>query len=473
MGETPALFRPSFNKSLCIESRPERLTGEPGAVALREIMDRTGIVDWLTARLHDPRKPELITYPLEELLRTSLLLLAQGWRDQDDADALRFDAGLRLAASAARGTTPLSQDSHLASQPTLSRLIDLLSRPGNRKILHEALMVLAGRRFRAMRRGHRQRYLTLDVDSLPIEVHGHQPGSAWNGHYHQRMYHPLIASVGETGDLLEARLREGNVHTAQGSLDFILDLVRRAERALCQVALVRIDAGFPDEPLLSGLERNGTPYVARLRNNKVLDRLAQPHLRRPPGRPPQEPRLWFHEMSYRAQSWSKARRVVLVVVERPDQLLLDYFWLITSIDAEAVPAAELLQLYRQRGRAEAHMGELMDVLDPALSSAPRRKSHYQGNRLAAGESSTDAFAHNEVILLLNILAYELVHAGRCLMERATGDGWSLRRFRERVLRAPARVVVSARRVTMVIAETFARYWQLFWPCLERLRYADP
>lgn len=473
MGETPALFRPSFNKSLCIESRPERLTGEPGAVPLREIMDRTGIVDWLTARLHDPRKPELIIYPLEELLRTSLLLLSQGWRDQDDADALRFDAGLRLAASAARGTTPLSQDSHLASQPTLSRLIDLLSRPRNRKILHEALMVLAGRRFRAMRRGHRQRYLTLDVDSLPIEVHGHQPGSAWNGHYHQRMYHPLIASVGETGDLLEARLREGNVHTAQGSLDFILDLVRRAERALCQVALVRIDAGFPDEPLLSGLERNGTPYVARLRNNKVLDRLAQPHLKRPPGRPPQEPRLWFHEMSYRAQSWSKARRVVLVVVERPGQLLLDYFWLITSIDAEAVPAAELLQLYRQRGRAEAHMGELMDVLDPALSSAPRRKSHYQGNRLAAGESSTDAFAHNEVILLLNILAYELVHAGRCLMEAATGEGWSLRRFRERVLRAPARVVVSARRVTMVIAETFARYWQLFWPCLERLRYADP
>lgn len=473
MGETLALFRPSFNKSLCIESRPDRLTGEPGAVVLREIMERTGIVDWLTARLHDPRKPELITYPLEELLRTSLLLLSQGWRDQDDADALRFDAGLRLAASAARGTTPLSQDSHLASQPTLSRLIDLLSRPGNRKILHEALMVLAGRRFRAMRRGHRQRYLTLDVDSLPIEVHGHQPGSAWNGHYHQRMYHPLIASVGETGDLLEARLREGNVHTAQGSLEFILDLVRRAERALCQVALVRIDAGFPGEPLLSGLERNGTPYVARLRNNKVLDRLAQPHLKRPPGRPPQEPRVWFHEMSYRAQSWSKARRVVLVVVERPDQLLLDYFWLITSIDAEAVPAAELLQLYRQRGRAEAHMGELMDVLDPALSSTPRRKSHYRGNRLAAGESSTDAFAHNEVILLLNILAYELVHAGRCLMEAATGDGWSLRRFRERVLRAPARVVVSARRVTMVIAEAFARYWQLFWPCLERLQYADP
>ena len=126
-----------------------------------------------------------------------------------------------------------------------------------------------------------------------------------------------------------------------------------------------------------------------------------------------------------------------MVLERPDQFLVDHFWLITSLDAESVPAADLLDHYRQRGRAEAHMGELMDVLDPALSSAPRKKRHYRGRCLPERESRVDAFAHNEVVLLLNILAYELLHAGRCLMETATGEGWSLRRFRERVLRAAA------------------------------------
>ena len=473
MGETLPLFRSSFNKSLRIESRPDRLTAEPGAIVLREIMQRTRIIEWLVERLFDPRNADKVTYPLADLLRTVLLLLGQGWRDQDDADALRHDAGLRLAASGARGTTPLSGETHLASQPTLSRLIAVLSTPENRAVLHEAIIELAGRRFRGMRGGHRQRYLSIDVDSLPIEVHGHQPGSAWNGHYHQRMYHPLVASVAETGDILDARLREGNVHTADGALDFILDLVDRAEDALCQVAVVRIDAGFPDDKLLGGLERRGTPYVARLRNNKVLDRMARPLLQRPPGRPPAEPRVWFHEMAYQAESWTKARRVVLVVVERPDQLLLDRFWLITSLDVGAVPAAELLDLYRQRGRAEAHMGELMDVLDPALSSAPRRKRHYRGRRLAERDSTLDAFAHNEVVLLLNILAYEVVHAGRCLMEAATKEGWSLRRFREHVLRAAARVVVSGRRVTMVIGQAFARFWHLLWPRLERLRYTEP
>ncbi len=178
-------------------------------------------------------------------------------------------------------------------------------------------------------------------------------------------------------------------------------------------------------------------------------------------------------MTYRAEPWSKARRVVLVVVERLDEFLLDRFWLITSLDAETVRAAELLELYRQRGRAEAYMGELMDVLEPALSSAPRTKRHYRGRRLPERQSTVDAFAHNEVILLLNILAYEVVHAGRCLMEAATREGWSLRRFRERVLRAAARVVVSGRRVTMIIGEAFANFWQRLWPQLERLRYADP
>jgi hypothetical protein len=113
--------------------------------------------------------------------------------------------------------------------------------------------------------------------------------------------------------------------------------------------------------------------------------------------------------------------------------------------------------------AEGHMDELMNVPDLALSSVPWQTRHYRGRRLRERESSVDAFAHNEVILLLNILAYEVVHAGWCLMEAATKEGWSLRRFGERVLRAAARVVVSGHRVTMVIGEAFARSWHQLWP----------
>ena len=198
MGETPSTFHPGFNAGVVIEARVERLTSDAGAVITREVMERSGIIEWLTERLHDPRQPHLVTYPLADLLRTMLLLFAQGWRDQDDADALRLDPALRLAAAGARGTTPLAEGAHLASQPTLSRLLDILTLEPNRPVLREAVGELAARRLRAERGAHKLRYLTIDVDGLPVEVHGEQPGSAWNGHYHQRMYHPIIACAAET-----------------------------------------------------------------------------------------------------------------------------------------------------------------------------------------------------------------------------------------------------------------------------------
>ena len=133
-----------------------------------------------------------MTHPLFELLLTAVTLLAQGWRDQDDVDQLRDDAVLRLAVSERKGVAPLfapdedgsSLPDGLASQPTLSRLMRTLSSEHNRGALRRALLDLAvaGLRLRPAPG------IVLDVDSLPIEVHGHQKGSEYNGHSHARIY---------------------------------------------------------------------------------------------------------------------------------------------------------------------------------------------------------------------------------------------------------------------------------------------
>jgi len=483
VGEEGTLFQAGFNHSLKVETRGERLTSNAGAVVLREAMERLGVIEALGRRLKDPRSPEWITHPLSELLRSSLLLLAQGHRDQDDADLLRDDGVLRLAVSDRRGIGPLMRRPRgegqelsknpavpdgLASQPTLSRLMRALSSQENRQVLREELTALAARRFRATRGGHRQRDLTLDVDSLPIEVHGHQPGSEYNGHYHSRIYHPLIATIGETGDAVGGQLRVGNAHTAEGALDFILPLVDRLEEQMCQIAAVRIDAGFPAEPLLDGLETRRIPYVARVRNNKVLDAMAAPYLRRPVGRPPAEPRTFFHDLDYQAGSWSRPRRVVLVVQERTDDLFLHHFWLITNWTSDQMPAADLCEHYRQRGAAEGHMGELMDVLDPALSSAIRPKSHYRNSVPVMRYKPGEPFEINEALLLMNLLAYEIAHAVRASVELATGHGFSLRRVREQVLRVAGRVLLHARRAILVIENRAETLWRLLWPVVLQL-----
>jgi len=486
MGEELTLFRTEFNRSIRIESRPERLTSESGAIVLRDVMERLGLGDWLEERLEDRRNPDRITHPQIELLRTSILLLAQGWRDQDDADALREDGVLRLAVSKRRGVSPLEtrprqngesvdqnppEPEGLPSQPTLSRLARALAEETNRAVLRDALLETASRRVKAMRGGHRQRYVTLDVDSFPIEVHGHQVGSEHNGHYHARIFHPLVATAAELGDLLDVQLRPGNAYTADGSLEFILPLLDRVEAKLCQVASVRIDAGFPEEALLAALEKRKTPYVARIKNNAVLDRLAQPHLTRPVGHPPAEPRTWTVEMMYKAKDWSRERRVVLVIQEKLDEFLLHYFWLLTSWTPEEKDADALLETYRARGTAEGHLGELMSVLHPALSSVARPKTHYQGKKPKKRQAAANSFYINEALLLLNALAYNLAHTARVLMEVATGEGWSLQRLRERVLRIAGRLLIHGRRATLVVAPASAKLWTALLSQLGRLHYA--
>jgi len=107
MGETSLPVTMGFNRSLRIESRIDRLAGDPGAVLLREIIVQSGVVGWMTARLTDPRSQVDITHDLASLIRTGVLLAAQGWRDHDDADALRHDPAFRLPTSSAAGLTPL------------------------------------------------------------------------------------------------------------------------------------------------------------------------------------------------------------------------------------------------------------------------------------------------------------------------------------------------------------------------------
>jgi hypothetical protein len=151
MGEQYPLLGVTFNRSVDVEARPERLSSDGGAILLREAGEKLGLFGWLTLHLTDSRDPDRVTHPLEELLRTTLLLMAQGFGDQDDADALRNDPALRLSVSSRAGQAPLREQEGapdgLPSQPTLSRFVSSLATAGNRASLARALVLLAGHRW--------------------------------------------------------------------------------------------------------------------------------------------------------------------------------------------------------------------------------------------------------------------------------------------------------------------------------------
>ncbi len=105
----------------------------------------------------------------------------------------------------------------------------------------------------------------------------------------------------ETGDLIDGEIFPGASYLGKKALKLTLRVVDHCRGRLCGSMIVRMDAGFPEPGLLKGLESRSVPYIARIRKNEVLNRMAQPYLTQPAGRSPKAPpRLWFHELTYQA-----------------------------------------------------------------------------------------------------------------------------------------------------------------------------
>src|SRR3954464_15824777 len=76
-----------------------RLSSQGGLLALREIERRLGLADRLASCLNDPRAPEKVVHRLAEIIRFRMLMIAAGYEDGNDADALRGDPMFKLGSS--------------------------------------------------------------------------------------------------------------------------------------------------------------------------------------------------------------------------------------------------------------------------------------------------------------------------------------------------------------------------------------
>src|SRR3974377_1623466 len=104
-----------------------RLSSEGGLLALREIERRLGLADRLAGCLRDPRMPAKVVHRLAEIIRFRLLMIAAGYEDGNDADALRRDPMFKLALDR------LPAGEALRSQSTISRLGNPPHRRGVRR----------------------------------------------------------------------------------------------------------------------------------------------------------------------------------------------------------------------------------------------------------------------------------------------------------------------------------------------------
>src|ERR1019366_6606351 len=110
------------------------------------------------------------------------------------------------------------------------------------------------------------------------------------------------------GDCLAAKLRPGNVHSAEDWAELLLPEIERQQQ-LGEEVVFRADAAFAKPEIYEALEERGVKYAIRIPANDSLERDIAELLTRPVGRPSHKPVVWYKGFLYQAASWKTARRV--------------------------------------------------------------------------------------------------------------------------------------------------------------------
>lgn len=113
--------------------------------------------------------------------------------------------------------------------------------------------------------------VVIDIDSTITEVHGHHKHGAAYGYTRQLGYHPLIATLAGTGEVLHARMRKGSAGSSRGVVRFSEELIARVRR--CGVTgevTVRADSGFWSWKLIDTLNRAGVFWSITVRQTKWI-----------------------------------------------------------------------------------------------------------------------------------------------------------------------------------------------------------
>ena len=260
-----------------------------------------------------------------------------------------------------------------------------------------------------------------------IRTHPNKIAGSAYGHFEPVCHHPLFL-FNSHGDCLAAKLRPGNVHSAEDWDELLLPEIERQEAEGKEVAF-RADAAFAKPEIYDALEEHGVAYAIRIPANESLEWEVAEILFRPPGRPSHKPLVRYKSFAYQAGSWTKPRRIVAKVEHHPGELFPRVGFIVTSL---GLPSRAVVRFYNRRGTAEPWIKE-------GKQAAP-------WTRL-----SCHRFRANEARLPLSLLAYNLGNLWRRLVLPKRIGTWSLTSLQQRLVKTGGRLIKHARYYWLMLA----------------------
>jgi hypothetical protein len=430
-------FAPVEGRSVVAAFDGGKMTSDAGAVLLGATDRTIRLVERFADCFADHRAADLIEHTVSTLVGQRVFGLALGYEDLIDHDELRHDPVMAILAGKLEAKR--TDCAPLAGKSTLNRLELSRAAPSRyRKISYDAAQIEA--LFVDLfvdAHAAAPEQIILDLDATDDPLHGHQEERFFHGYYDNYCYLPLYIFCGR--HLLAAKLRPANIDASAGSVEEVSRIVTQLRRRWPAVRiLLRADAGFARDGLMTWCETNAVDFLFGLARNRRLvgeieaELAAAAELSQTTGQPARR----FKDFTWRTRaSWSRERRVV-AKAEWTEGAANPRF-IVTSLAREEHEARHLYEkIYCARGDMENRIKECQ--LD-----------------LYADRTSTQTMRANQLRLWFASIAYVLVCALRRIgLAHTQFAKATCGTIRLKLLKIGALVRTSVRRVKLVMPSAF-------------------
>jgi len=297
---------PVQGKHIELNFSGDRISSDGGLLLIREIDKQLNLLSSASNCILDGRDQRYIDYSIKELLTQRVFQIAAGYEDCNDCNDLREDMILKMCA----GRLPQS-DSDLASQPTMTRLENSVTRSDLLRLGKCLTDSFIGSYTKP------PAIIILDCDDTNNDTYGQQELALFNNYYNEYCYMPLHIYEGLSGKLITTILKPGrrNKQANIGRLLEKLVLYLRAQWPKTKI-IVRGDSHFASQDFMDWTcEKPNVGFITGLTGNAKLHELARATIESAQREFNQyhKPVKRYHSFMYKAGSWESYQRVIVKV----------------------------------------------------------------------------------------------------------------------------------------------------------------
>ena len=397
------------HQKLSVEFSEPNTSSDGGLILLREVEEQTGFIENFANSLVDSRNQSYVKHSLLELSKQRIFQIATGNEDCNDCDLLKNDPLFQMASKEKVGSS-------LSSQPTMSRFENSISQPN----LLRASYAICDNFLNGFAK--EPEVIIIDMDPTENRVYGDQQLALFNGFADDYCFMPFHVYDGVSGQLITTVLRPGKTPSGKEIKAVLKRIVNRIRTRFSNTKLIfRADSHHARKEVLTYLDENAIGYVIGL-SRKSLPRnickdLANRSLKLSKDEF-QKVRL-FHSFHHKVSSWDRKRRVICRAEGNGCEADLRY--IVTNLTDKTKFLYE--KVYCDRANAELKIKD--------------SKSGLHSDR-----TSCHAKEANQFRLLLNAVAYQIMHSFRANILK--GTQWAKSTFRTiqlRILKVSARLEI--------------------------------